>query len=349
VVSLLVTAAVLAIGLRLFGPPYYRFNNQSQEYYSNPRGYHDVIRQEGKYTVYGLEYLDGPDGYRISARHDQSPAGSPEVRVLGLGDSFTYGRGVRYEDIYLTRLEKLLNQGRLRVAVKNCGVVGAGIGEVLEVYEREAADLPRGSLVTYGLVLNDFGLDTAGSIRGLNFIDLNNGGYSFSPVRKRSSLVNFIFHAVETRRLHTATVEAYLESFEGESAEHGFELLHSLNQSVLENGGTLLVVVFPLLYDFDDYRFSSIHEKIEGFCRGHRIFYLDLLPAFSRHNKAEDLWANPTDHHPNEIAHRIAAEEIAAFTANELPDFSRDRKLEESYQGVLSPSARQRADVLWDW
>jgi hypothetical protein len=324
-ISLLVIAGVLEITLRVVGPPYYRFNNQSQEYYSNPRGYHDVIRQEGKYTVYGLEYLDGPDGYRISARHDQSPVESRGMRVLGLGDSFTYGRGVRYEDIYLTRLEKLLNQGRHEIAVKNCGVVGASIEDVVGTYERESLSFPRGSLVIYGLVLNDFGLDTAGSIRGLNFIDLNNGGYSFSPARKRSAFVNFILHSIETRRLHTATVKAYVESFEGKSAEHGFDLLHRLNQSVLENGGTLLVVVFPLLYDFENYRFSSIHEKIEGFCHDCRILYLDLLPAFSRHNRAEDLWANPTDHHPNEIAHRIAAEEIAAFIVNEFPDLSRSR------------------------
>jgi len=192
-------------------------------------------------------------------------------------------------------------------------------------YERESLSFPRGSLVIYGLVLNDFGLDTAGSIRGLNFIDLNNGGYSFSPARKRSAFVNFILHSIETRRLHTATVKAYVESFEGKSAEHGFDLLHSLNQSVLEDGATLLVVVFPLLYDFENYRFSSIHEKIEGFCHDQRILHLDLFPAFSRRHRAEDLWANPTDHHPNEIAHRIAAEEIAAFIVNELPDFSRDR------------------------
>jgi hypothetical protein len=319
--ALLVTAVVLEICLRLFGPPYYRFNNRSEEYFSNPRGYHDVIRTEGRHTIYGLSYRDDRNGYRMPSRSRRSEVESPDQQILGLGDSFTYGRGVRYEDIYLTRLQSLLNRGTRRIAVRNCGVVGAGLEEVVTVYERESASLPRGSLVIYGLVLNDFGLDTAGSIRGLNFIDLNNGGYTFRPLRKHSALVNFIFHAVETRRLHTATVRAYLESFEGASAEHGFALLEFLHQSVREDGGTLLVVVFPLLYDFDHYRFSSIHQKIEGFCEGHQIFYLDLLPSFSRH-KARELWANPTDHHPNEIAHRIAAEEIATYIKDRLPGFS---------------------------
>lgn len=241
---------------------------------------------------------------------------------MGLGDSFFYGRGVRYEDICLTRLENLLSRGSDRIAVKNCGVVGAGIQDVVEIYSRESASLPPGSLVVYGMVLNDFGLDMAEPIRGLNFIDINNGGYTFNPLRERSALINFIIHVVEKRQLHKKTLKAYLESFEGESAEIGFEFFDNLNHSIFEDEGTLLVVIFPLLYDFENYRFGSIHQKIKNFCNDRRILLLDLFPAFSRH-PAEDLWANPTDHHPNETAHRIAAEEIAAFIDREVPGFSR--------------------------
>ena len=316
--SLLLAAGLMEIFLRIFGTPYHRFNNQSEEYYTNPRGYHDVIRTEGKHSVFGLFYDDDPYGYRISHNENQSHIEMPEKYILGLGDSFIYGRGVRYEDICLTRLEELLNQEQDNVVIKNCGVVGANIEDIVDIYARESASLPRGSLVIYGLVLNDFGLATIEPIKGLNFIDINNGGNTFSPLRKRSAIVNFIAHRIETRRLHTMTVKAYLESFEGQSAEHGFDLLNQLNQSILEDNGTLLVVVFPLLYDFENYRFSSIHKEIEKFCERNRILHLDLFPAFSLH-KAEDLWANPTDHHPNETAHNIAQDEIAAFIENELP------------------------------
>ncbi|MCW8985518.1 MAG: SGNH/GDSL hydrolase family protein [Thermoanaerobaculales bacterium] len=319
--SLLFATGFLEIILRIFGPPYYRFNNLSEEYYTNPRGYHDVIRKEGKHTVFGLTYHEDSHGYRISPGDDHSSAEMVEKYVLGLGDSFFYGRGVRYEDICLTRLEKMLNDGPNKVAVKNCGVVGAGIQDVVDIYERESGSLPRGSLVIYGFVLNDFGLVLSEPVKGLNFIDINNGGNTFSLARKYSALWNFISHSIETRRLHTMTVNGYLQSFEGWNAENGFELLAKLNQEVVENDGTLLVVVFPLLYDFEEYRFTSIHDKISSFCDRNRIPYVDLFPSFSRH-KAEDLWANPTDHHPNETAHRIAADEIATFIENELPGFA---------------------------
>jgi len=319
--SILFIAIVMEFFLRIFGPPYYRFNNLSQEYYSNPRGYHDVVRKEGKHTVYGLTYHEDDHGYRISPVDNQAPEESAEKQILGIGDSFTYGRGVRYEDICLTRLEKMLNNGQHSVAVKNCGVVGAGIEEVVEIYARESTSLPSGSLVIYGLVLNDFGFGFSDSIKGLNFIDINNGGNTFSILRKKSALINFISHRIDTRRLHTSTLEAYLESFEGESADNGFNLLEEMNHQIHENENELLVVIFPLLYDFDEYRFKSIHRKIEAFCDSHEIFFLDLFPAFSRHT-AEDLWANPTDHHPNETAHRIAADEITAFIEREAPGFS---------------------------
>lgn len=211
----------------------------------------------------------------------------------------------------------MLNEKGGNIAVKNCGVVGAGLEEVVDISARESPSLPPGSLVIYGLVLNDFGLDSVEAIKGLNFIDLNNGGYTFNPIRQRSAFINLIFHVIDTRRLHTATTQAYLETFEGESAERGFELLGNLYESIVNNDHRLFVVVFPFLYDFENYHFQKTNENIAGFCRQNEILYLDLLTAFSRHD-ARELWANPTDHHPNEIAHAIAADEIAAFIENEL-------------------------------
>jgi hypothetical protein len=315
-------AAVLEIVLRLFGPPYYRFNNLSQEYYSNPRGYHDVLREEGRHTVYGLDYREGPYGYRVPASEPEPKIAAPEKWILGLGDSFTYGRGVRHKDIYLTRLEKQLNHEQEKVAIKNCGIVGAQIEDIVDTYARESVSIPPGSLVIYGFVLNDFGLVLTEPIEGYNFIDFNNEGHTFNPLRQRSALVNFVAHSIEKKRLHTATLSAYLESFEGENAVRGFSQLVKLHQATLENSHTLLVVVFPLLYDFEEYPFNSIHEKIKFFCEGHGILFLDLFPAFSR-REAEDLWSNPTDHHPNEISHAIAAAEIRDFLERVVPDFTR--------------------------
>ena len=272
--------------------------------------------------MYGLTYRDDLYGYRVPHLDSRPELDSPDRTILGLGDSFTYGRGVRYRDIYLTRLEKLLNNGQDKVRIKNCAVVGATVEDILNIYARESSSIPPKSLVIYGFVLNDFGLVFTEAIKGYNFIDFNNEGNTFNPLRQRSALINFVSHNVEKRRLHTATLSAYLDSFEGENLVRGFGRLKELKQATLKNEHDLLVVVFPLLYDFGNYRFSSIHNKMEYFCSGHGILYLDLFPSFSRH-RAEELWSNPTDHHPNELAHAIAANELAIFITTEVRDYSR--------------------------
>ncbi|MBW1988995.1 MAG: SGNH/GDSL hydrolase family protein [Deltaproteobacteria bacterium] len=73
-----------------------------------------------------------------------------------------------------------------------------------------------------------------------------------------------------------------------------------------------MIMLFPMLYDFGDYPFTEVHEKIRAFCREQGIPFLDLLPAYRKY-RAEDLWVHPIDHHPNEIGHRIAAEELFSF------------------------------------
>jgi hypothetical protein len=52
-----------------------------------------------------------------------------------------------------------------------------------------------------------------------------------------------------------------------------------------------------------------VHETIRRFCVTARIPHHDLLPALRRRPTA-DLWVHPVDHHPNEIAHRLAAESL---------------------------------------
>jgi hypothetical protein len=208
-------------------------------------------------------------------------------------------------------LEELLAKDGPRLGVNNTARAGYDLPRIIDVYETHAQRRYY-PLVIYGFVLNDFGLPDRDSIIGSDFIDFNSGEYAVSPWRQRFSTVNFVGHVMDTIRLDRSTKKAYLAAFEGINAERGYELLIRLNRRIEENGGKLVIVLFPLLYDFHDYPFQTIHDKIAANCQRARIPLLDLLPAFSRY-RAEELWVHPVDHHPNEIAHRIAAEEIHAF------------------------------------
>jgi hypothetical protein len=149
-------------------------------------------------------------------------------------------------------------------------------------------------------------------IKGSDYIDINNGGNTHSRVRAASALANLVARALDTLRLDMVTRRAYLKAFKPENAGIKFELYRMLAKNVEEQGGRLVVVLFPLLYEFDAYPFTKPHETIRAFCEENNIAFLDLLPVFSKY-KAEDLWAHPTDHHPNEIAHKLAAKALLRF------------------------------------
>lgn len=325
-VSTLLSLAVVEVAARAIGPECYRFSNRSDEYYTNPRGYHVPIGRNGRHTVYGLHYRTSAEGYRLPDNGE--PLGvSSGGTILGLGDSFTYGNGVRYGDLYLTRLERVLRSqidGTIRV--RNCARGGADARRVAAICQHE---MPRVSpfLVIYGLVLNDFGL-AGQEIIGLDYIDINNGGYQHSLWREFSATVNLASHVYEKMRLDRVTRRAYLEAFSDETALPKFDLLGRMSRGVEAQGAEFVIVLFPMLYDLNErYPFRKIHRKIATFCQRHAIPLLDLLDPFSQH-RAEDLWVNPTDHHPNEIAHRIAAEELFRFLRDSRllpPELLRDR------------------------
>jgi hypothetical protein len=304
--SIIAGLGLVEVILRIVGPGYYQFNNRSHEYFSNPRGYFDPLRVEGGHQIYGLEYKETEEDYRAGS---EPAAGRP--LLLGLGDSFTYGRGVRPEHTYLVRLQQRFNRENVPIAVKNAARVGADVYEVAGQYEYEAAR-QKPELVVYGFVLNDFRLPTSRRIVGSDYVDQNNGGYMYDPWRRYSAIYNYALFLRDRRRLETETLDNYLRAYEGPSATKGFATLEALDKAVSSDGGRLVILLFPLLYEFDRYPFASIHAKIEEFARTRNILFLDLLPAMSARDP-EDLWAHPIDHHPNDVAHEIAAEALNAF------------------------------------
>ena len=315
----------IEIALRIWGPPYYRFNNSSGEYYTNPRGYHEPLRKEGGRTIYGLRAYCDNFGYRLPDNmpelHEQGtppPADfTRENVILGLGDSFTFGRGVRYNDIYLTLLEKELDRNGYPAYIKNAARPGDDLEQIVKIhyYETWKAEY---DVVIYGFMLNDFGLPGLDEVGGFEFIDYNDPRHPYNPLRDKIRLYNFVMHLLEKRKLHNITARFYLEAYEGAHAEKNFKLLKYLNDSCKRAGQKLVIVLFPILYDFKNYPFHRIHDKMHEFCEEEGIFIIDLLPVFSGY-RAEQLWVNPTDHHPNELANRLAAETVyRSLTENGL-------------------------------
>lgn len=84
-------------------------------------------------------------------------------------------------------------------------------------------------------------------------------------------------------------------------------------------GAQFLVVTFPLFRTLGpDNPYAAVHARLDRFWSDLGVPHLDLLPTFTAH-AGEDLVVSPTDNHPNEAAHAIAAREILRFLDENPP------------------------------
>ena len=221
------------------------------QYPTNPRGYFDSDRTIS-FTINSL-------GMRGPEVQEMKPPGV--FRILGVGDSFTLGEGVREEDTFLRKLESSLNKtaGRPAFQVLNAGVQGYNTRDEILTLEKRWLSL-QPDLVIIVFYLNDAYSDTA----------LREKGQEFAAMLEPTGLAK----------------------------ERGFKLA---------------VVIFPEFRQLEGgYPFEKIHALVRRTCDGFGIPVLDLLDTY-RGDDTAALWVHRIDHHPDEIAHRMAAEAIEKF------------------------------------
>jgi len=275
-----------------------------QEFGSDPRGYFDPQAT--------LTYRTNALGFRGAETTRNKPAGVH--RILGLGDSFTFGTGVRREDTFLHRVEQILNEagGEPRVEVLNLGVPGWDTTAEVGLLNYSGLSLePDEVLVCF--FLNDTGGATASLFHEL-------AADESPPLwRRLSRLADRTAHVVEQRAQVQRQIDAYHEAFtpRADGWVSARRALQRAQMLARENDFELSLVIFPVLWKLgDDYPFTDIHLKVIRFARRSGIPCLDLLPAFAGHAGPE-LWVHPNNQHPNEVAHEIAARSIARFLRRE--------------------------------
>lgn len=266
--------------------------------------------------------------YRINGVGFRGPDISPErtpgtLRVMMLGDSFTFGEGVADSHLASTRLEAALRAGLKRdVEVMNCGTSAWGTSDEINYLSQTGMRFgPDLVIVVY--VLND--ADYAG---GLDLWNDFRGQYETRALRW-SHLASFCY----ARLARTSLARTYVADTVDRSIadrdrwEASFAEL-SRGQAIARAGNArFLVAIWPFMFELNDrHPFLPVHEMIAGYCRSHSIPVLDLFPAFKGQDD-DRLWVHPSDQHPNAEGHRIAAETLASFILgqgllNDLPPAS---------------------------
>ena len=254
--------------------------------------------REGGY--YGAHLKTNALGFRDRDMPAEKAAGVK--RILFLGDSFTLGWGVPFDETYSQRLEKMLNGRGRRVETVN-----AGVGNYNSVMELELFKLKGLAMDPDLVILMYYINDPEPTPRVAASLEYN--------LIKHSYLIAFLFDRyIKLKPLmdkHYDWKAYYAGLFKEDSP--GFaanrQALQDLIKLCADRKIKLLIVNIPELRVLKDYPFPMATQFIESIAKEGRVPFLDLLPALAPEDP-RSLWVTPEDPHANSKANALMAEAI---------------------------------------
>lgn len=238
-------------------------------------------------------------------------------RVAVIGDSFTFAPYMQFTDTFPKKLEQMLNTtgSSRRAQVLNLGVPAYSTSH--EVPVARAAISEGADLIILQITLNDPEIKhhTPSGITANapdRFGQLNLTG-RLGWLASHWRTLGFVLTRLHNSETHRAYVEYFNGLFSDPRSWKQFQDSMSAIVSLSREAGTPVVaVVFPLFgLPMDErYPFYPLHSKVNDFMRSLGVPVLDVSPIY-KGIPLDHLQVLPgVDRHPNEIAHRMAAEEI---------------------------------------
>jgi hypothetical protein len=254
-------------------------------------------------------------GYRDLDRAQPKPEGVR--RAVCLGDSFTWGVGVLFDDAWPQRIERSLSRSRgERWEAVNLAEPGMNAVQYASRLESEGWGYGP-DVVVMGWVMNDSEDEDAAEARRAS-------DWDEEQHRERSPLETFLDRSALVRLVRTrvaATVEnrrrisgyrsMYADDYKGWAAARS--ALSAMGGMCRAHGVPFVVVIFPLFANPLDgrYPFTQLHAKVAQAAADAGAKVVDLLPRYASVDWRLLVVDGANDEHPNEIAHRIAAQAIA--------------------------------------
>jgi len=239
------------------------------------------------------------------------PAGTYRIAVVG--DSFTYGNGVRQQDRYSDLLQARLPE---HFEVLNFGTPGANTPEHRTLVEH-LLPVIHPDFVLLQWYVNDVEDDDAAGrpafrplmpIRGLH--DWLNTASALYTV------ANMQWAETQVALGMTTSYLQYLNRRLGDPNSRDSQIDRGLLLELIalcrRAGVPLGIVLFPdTAGDLRaNYPFRFLHERTLEICRAQQLTCVDLTNDFASVKEHRLLWANRLDHHPGVLANEIAAVRI---------------------------------------
>jgi hypothetical protein len=353
--AVIMTLVLLETGVRLFYPqdpgfwdsePFRRVASTAPHFVENIPGAHT--------RFLGVQVDINSFGLRDHEFAIPKPGNT--VRILAVGDSVTFGYGVRLEDTYPKVLEQLLNQTTHNGAhyeVLNGATLGGSLSDYLHFLQLRAEKI-QPDMVVIGFCLNDVALYS------------ESGAVSTSSPRWRDKTAHWMRQFNRFWLLHSqlyllvyARLKVFLygsgvldlndgflaleapSEYQQRAWTSTFGMLTQIARFCREHGYPLVVVVFPMQMqlsaaeeDFYRYKYhirlgnetlSGVPQmRLKGYAAANALTLVDLRPAYLGYDSKslyihnQRVPSDPT--HPSALGNRVAAGEILrALTQAGIP------------------------------
>lgn len=299
-------------------------SSYQQTWPDDPRGYFGT-------ADHSLTYRVNNYGFRGA---DFEIARNARIRIAAVGDSFCWGTGVEEADSFTFLLEERLNREEVlgeTYEIYNFCLPAFNTVDEVNLYEQVITHF-RPDLLLVSFFLNDVSVSPQfGTERGAG-----GSAHSRERYRPRLRLVEWIGRRIDTARARPTFIEGVKAAYE--RGQPGYEAalaeLGRLGRLNRQEEVSTLLVIWPWLtnLEFSEYPFHEVHEAVARAVEVRGFEIVDLFGVFEGHAAAH-LWVHTTDQHPNEVAHRMAANAIYERLAEVL---------EESGDGLLDAAARRR-------
>lgn len=239
------------------------------------------------------------------------------LRVAVIGDSFSFAPYMQFDDAFPKRMERYLNLNlnQQKVEVINYGVPRYSTSHEIKTTKQaldEGADL-----IILQITLNDpeIKLDWPTGLQ----LDTQSGEVKLAhPIYRYWKSLAYVRTRIENTRSHREYRDYFYRLFDKkENWDHFSGSMAKLVNSCKERSVPIVAAIFPLFgYPVDEkYPFFPIHQRVSKLLDSLQVVHTDLTESY-RNIPLDRLQVLPgVDRHPNEIAHRIAAEHIISFLA----------------------------------
>ena len=322
---LVFTAVFFEVGLRLLG-----YGGAPESLITNTQVVDDPIldwrykpNTQSQWGKVAYEYNNM--GFRGENHVIEKSAGV--VRIVVIGDSVTEGYGVEWRNVFASNVQANLGAG---YDVVSLGMGGLNTPQEVHIFEevgvRYAPDY-----VVVNFVLNDCDFFSSAKAGAKHAEDNQSKiallGIRINPSVKRALKSSAFLYLLNERvvdlwgRLkgeerHDYYGELWRNEANRAKVTTAFEKLRLLSR---DHGFKVIVLVWPLVIDYSDYKFRAIHQWIVEQAAANQFVGIDLLPVFAT-QPFRALQVTSEDYvHPNAMGHSLAAAEFVKWMTYASP------------------------------